>query len=106
MPLEGHWARINTPIGAEPKRNVWVVGTLLALLVTAAIALLVVGLTRSPAQPAPPTGCIDVQIAGVMGSERFHPCGRSAIEACRGALAKSDPASATIVAACREQDLL
>jgi hypothetical protein len=106
VPLEGHWARINTPIQAEGKRNVRVVGSLLSLVIAAAIAALVVGLTQSPSHPAPAKGCIDVQIAGVMGSERFHPCGRQAIEACQQAATKSNPASATIAAACRKQGLL
>jgi hypothetical protein len=106
VPLEGHWARINTPIRAESKRNVRVVGAMIALVVAAAVASLVVGLTRSTTPAAPRAGCIDVRIAGVMGSERFQPCGQQAIEACRQAVPKRDPASATIVAACREQGLL
>src|SRR5882672_985988 len=81
VPLDGHWARINTPIRAEGKRNVRVVSSLLALVVAGATASLVAGLAQSPSYVAPPAGCIDVQIAGVMGSERFHPCGTQAIEA-------------------------
>ena len=106
MPLEGHWGRINTPIRTEGKRNVRIVGVLLAVVVAGVIASVVVGLTQSSPRVVAPKGCISVLIAGVMGSERFHPCGHEAAVACRSAVVKHDPASATITAACRKQGLL
>jgi hypothetical protein len=98
MPLEGHWQRTNTPLRrlSPRERNVVIAG--LAVTVVAVIALIVA--TAGSTQPAPAPGCIRADVAGRVGGERIHPCGRAAEATCARSRGFDSPRSRTILEAC------
>ena len=87
MPLEGHWARQQAPLGARGRR---VAAALLALLAVCVVALV---LTVHGGSSAP--GCIDATIASTTGGASVHACGERARRVCA-----ARDATAEIRAAC------
>ena len=106
MPLEGHYNRVNTPLRklTNRERNVLVAG--LAVTVIAVLALLFV-----PAHNETPlldenggarSGCIEVAVAGRVGSEPIVGCGTKAEQICIKSANFDSPRSETITNACTE----
>ncbi|HEY7256277.1 MAG TPA: hypothetical protein VH476_06285 [Solirubrobacterales bacterium] len=106
MPLEGHYRTVNTPLRklSPRERNVVVAG--LVVTTIAVLALLFV-----PSHNETPlldehggarAGCIEVAVAGRVGSEPIVGCGAKARQICSRAAAYDVPRSETISAACAE----
>jgi hypothetical protein len=106
MPLEGHYQRVNTPLRklTSRERNVIIAG--LAVTVIAVLALLFV-----PAHNETPlldenggarSGCIEVAVAGRVGSEPVVGCGTKAEQICIRSAGFDSPRSETITNACTE----
>jgi hypothetical protein len=104
MPLEGHYRRVNTPLRKLTKRErtVLVAGTLVTAV--AILALLFV-----PAHNDKPllesnggsgAGCIEVAVAGRVGSEPVVGCGAKAQALCKRASGFEGPRAETILDAC------
>ena len=100
MPLEGHWARVNTPLRkttSREKRILWVV---LALVAAACIAGALVAFGSSSAPT--PKGCIRVEVPSTMGASASTICGDGAASFCRSAPAHKPPLNATALPKCRD----
>jgi hypothetical protein len=100
MPLEGHWARQNTPVralrGGERRLVAWLGGAIALACVVAVVAIVLAG-GSSPAAK----GCIEVTVPSTTGGARYGACGAKAVRTCRAAVAGTDPASAGVRAECR-----
>jgi hypothetical protein len=100
MPLEGHWARVNTPLrqttGRE-RRIVWVGAGLLAIAVIAAVIVAI-----GSSSPATPAGCIRIEIPSTMGASASTLCGDKAAAFCAGPAAHRAPLNETALPKCRE----
>src|ERR1700756_5543048 len=98
MPLEGHWARQNTPVRAlasgERRLVAWLGGVLALACVAAVVAIVFLGGSSAAKQ-----GCIDVTIASTTGGARYHACGQKAVATCRAATAATDASAAGVRAA-------
>ena len=78
MPVEGHWARANTPLRARDRRVLVVAAVVAALvLVGLGIAYALRPAARSNA------GCVVVDVPSTMGGARMQSCGAAAHELCR-----------------------
>ena len=106
MPLEGHYKRVNTPLRKLTKREwtVLIVGT--ALTVITCLVLLF-----APAHNDKPlldenggsrAGCIEVFVAGRVGSEPIVGCGAKAKALCKHASGYEGPRAETVIDACTE----
>jgi hypothetical protein len=106
MPLEGHYQRVNTPLRklTPRERNVLIAG--LAVTLIAVLALLFV-----PSHNETPlldqiggarSGCIEVAVAGRVGSEPVVGCGTKAEQICIRSANFDSPRSETITNACTE----
>jgi hypothetical protein len=100
MPLEGHWQRTNTPLRrlSARERNLVIAG----LAVTAVALLALILATAGSTETAPAPGCIRADVAGRVGGERIHPCGKAAETTCARSREFDTPRSRTILAACDE----
>jgi hypothetical protein len=107
MPLEGHYQRVNTPLrkltGREMK--VLVIGGVITLVV-------ILGLIFLPSTNGGPIiqdkagkSCVEVYVAGRVGSEPVVGCGRKAVAICQRASNFDDPRANTIIDACREEGI-
>jgi hypothetical protein len=105
MPLEGHYQRVNTPLRRLTSRERWVV--LIGLLVTVVAVLALVFIPASTEHPftGGRPGCIEVGVAGRVGSEPVIGCGRKAVAICRRAAGFEGARAETITAACKEQGI-
>jgi hypothetical protein len=105
MPLEGHYARQNTPLralGSREKRLVaWLGG---ALGLGCAIVVAVIILASGSSHPA--KGCIDATVASTTGGARARACGDAAVATCRSAAASRLAADAGVREACRRAGIL
>jgi len=101
MPLEGHWRRVNVPLGRR-ERLVVIVGVAVTVLAIVAAILATAGRSR----PEPGPGCIRASIAGVMGGSELNLCGEHAKRYCAQHAVGGDPNSAAIRASCRDAGLL
>jgi hypothetical protein len=104
MPLEGHYARQNTPLralGRPEKRLVAWLGGGLAL--ACVIALAIVVFAGGSAHPA--KGCIDATVASTTGGASARACGDAAVNLCKSAAASSAAADAGVRQACRRAGL-
>ena len=100
MPLEGHWARVNTPLRETTRRErriVWVGAGLLAM---AAIVAAIVAIGSS--NPSVPAGCIRVDLPSTMGGGTPQLCGKTAASFCASEVAHSPPLDETVPPTCRE----
>lgn len=104
MPLEGHYQRVNTPLRKLGKREITVLLVVGAITLVAILALLFVpGSTDNPLLEGanePGSGCIEVAVAGRVGSEPVTGCGAKAVEVCSRAAEFNNPRAETIGAAC------
>jgi hypothetical protein len=100
MPLEGHWRRTQTPLRrlSPRERNVVIAG--MVVTVVALVALLLA--TAGDTQPPPAPGCIRVAVAGRVGGELIHPCGREAEKVCARSTEFDTVRSHQIVEACEK----
>lgn len=104
MPLEGHYQQVNTPLRKLGRREiaVLVIGSIVTLVVVLAL-LFVPGSTEHPlvsgANEAG-SGCIEVAVAGRVGSEPVTGCGVKAQEICSRAAEFDNPRATTIGEAC------
>jgi hypothetical protein len=89
MPLDGHWARQQTPLRRRERRTV---AAVLAVLLAGLLVLLVAGRGGSASAP----GCVDVTIASTTGGAAVHACGERARRLCA-----ADQATRQVRAACR-----
>jgi len=106
MPLEGHYARANTPLRrlTRRERNVLVAG-LIATTVAVLALLFVPAHNESPLldeHGGARSGCIEVAVAGRVGAEPIVGCGAQARQICARAAGYDVPRSETITAACAE----
>lgn len=101
MPLEGHYARQNTPLYKLSPRELK--AALIALVVTVAAMLAVVLWTVGDSNPPTPIGCIRAEVAGIVGAETISGCGAEAREKCAHAAKFDSPRADTVVAECEAQ---
>jgi hypothetical protein len=106
MPLEGHYRRVNTPLRKLTTRERAVLAVGIAITAIAVAALLFV-----PSHNDRPlldehggrrAGCIEVAVAGRVGSEPIVGCGERAVALCRRATGFEGPRPDAILAACTE----
>ncbi|HEX8754643.1 MAG TPA: hypothetical protein VF731_14615 [Solirubrobacterales bacterium] len=105
MPLEGHYQRVNTPLRKLTPREKWVVSVGLLVTVAALLALLFVPSTTKHPYIQSRSGCIEVAVAGRVGSEPVIGCGGKAVALCRRAAEFTGVRAETIVSACDEQGI-
>ncbi|HVO54498.1 MAG TPA: hypothetical protein VMT37_08805 [Solirubrobacterales bacterium] len=101
MPLEGHYARQTTPLYKLSSREIK--AALIALIVTVVAMLAVVFATVGDSNPAPPIGCINPNVAGIVGAETISACGQEAVAICQRASGFTGDRPETIVANCEQQ---
>jgi hypothetical protein len=101
MPLEGHYARQNTPLYKLSPREIK--AALIALVVTVGAMLVIVLFTVGDSNPPTPLGCIRAEVAGIVGAETISGCGAEAQEKCAHAALFDSPRANTVVAECEEQ---
>jgi hypothetical protein len=106
MPLEGHYRRINTPLRRLSSRERAVLAVGIAITAIAILALLFL-----PSNNDTPlldehgggqAGCIEVAVAGRVGSEPIVGCGQKAEALCRRASGFEGPRPEAIIDACTE----
>jgi hypothetical protein len=104
MPLEGHYQRANTPLRKLNGREIKVLIIGSAVTLVAILALIFVpASTDHPLVPGANeagSGCIEVGVAGRVGSEPVAGCGAKAVEICQRAAKFDDPRAHTIGEAC------
>jgi hypothetical protein len=107
MPLEGHYQRVNTPLRKLTPRElrVLVIGTAVTLLAVLALVFLPSSGGGPIIQDRAGRSCIEVFVAGRVGSEPVVGCGAKAVEICRRASGFDDPRANTILDACREEGI-
>ncbi|MDX6625765.1 MAG: hypothetical protein QOE56_754 [Solirubrobacterales bacterium] len=102
MPLEGHYKRVNTPLrklnGREIK--VLVIGTIVTLVVCLGLLFLPSSNGGSIIQDKTGKSCVEVFVAGRVGSEPVAGCGAKAVSICQRASQFDDPRAHTIINAC------
>jgi hypothetical protein len=106
MPLEGHYGRVNTPLRKLSRREIAVLVAGIAVTAIAILALLFVpGHNDRPLldeQGGGQAGCIEVAVAGRVGSEPIVGCGAKAEALCTRASGFEGPRAETIVGACKD----
>jgi hypothetical protein len=106
MPLEGHYRRVNTPPRRLTGRERAVLAAGIAITAIAIVALLFVpGHNERPLldeHGGQRAGCIEVAVAGRVGSEPVVGCGQRAVALCRRASGFEGPRPEAIVDACTE----
>lgn len=102
MPLEGHYQRVNTPLrklnGREIK--VLVIGTIVTLVVCLGLLFLPSSNGGAIIQDKAGKSCVEVFVAGRVGSEPVVGCGTKAVEICQRASGFDNPRANTIIDAC------
>jgi hypothetical protein len=102
MPLEGHYQRVNTPLrklsGREIK--VLVIGTIVTMVVCLGLIFIPSSNGGAIIQDKAGRSCVEVFVAGRVGSEPVVGCGQKAVEICRRASGYDDPRAHTIIDAC------
>lgn len=101
MPLEGHYERQTTPLYKLSSRELKVAFGVLAVTVVALLA--VIAATAGDSPPALAKGCINPNVAGIVGAETLGACGSEAVEICQRASNYSGDRAETIVANCKQQ---
>lgn len=102
MPLEGHYQRVNTPLrkltGREMK--VLIFGGLITLMVCLGLIFLPSTNGGPIIQDKAGKSCVEVYVAGRVGSEPVLGCGAKAVSICQRAAQFDDPRANTIIDAC------
>ena len=94
-----------TPIHRISKREKWMVGGVLGVLVALAVVLVISFVTAGPSSRH---GCIYANIPGAVGAEQVHQCGATARETCRSVNAPgayTPQAAQTLAVQCRKAGL-
>jgi hypothetical protein len=102
MPLEGHYERQTTPLYKLSKREIWVAVSIVAVTLVGVIGI-VAFTGASNSNPAPPIGCINPTVAGIVGAETLNACGQEAVDTCTHASEYTGARAETIVANCEKQ---
>ncbi len=103
--MEGHWARLNTPVRETTPREKLLVRVMLALVVAIGVATVIVAIATSGngtgGSPVP-ANCIRVEVPSTMGASASNICGQRNISSfCRSDAANSPPLNATALPKCR-----
>jgi hypothetical protein len=101
MPLEGHYARQNTPLYKLSRREIRVAILILVISFVSMIGVIVA--TAGDSNPPPAIGCINPTVAGIVGAETLNRCGQEAVDTCSHAAEFTGARAETIVANCVEQ---
>src|ERR1700753_281147 len=101
MPLEGHYARQNTPLYKLSPREIRVAVAI--ILITFVSILGIVIATAGDSNPPPAIGCINPTVAGLVGAATLNRCGQEAVETCSHASEFTGARAETIVANCDKQ---
>jgi hypothetical protein len=107
MPLEGHYQRVNTPLRKLSGREirVLVIGGVITLIAVLGLILLPSGGGGPIIQDRAGRSCVEVYVAGRVGSEPVAGCGAKAVAICRRASGFDDPRAHTIVDACTKEGI-
>jgi hypothetical protein len=101
MPLEGHYERQTTPMYKLSSRELRAAYGVLAVTLIALLGVIL--FTVGDSHPGPARGCIQTQVAGIVGSEGISGCGKEAVGICTRASEFTGARAETIVAECRSQ---
>jgi hypothetical protein len=105
MPLQGHWAKVNTPLRETTSRERLLVRVMVGVLAAAALATVIVAIVTSDngtsGKPLEP-GCIRVELPSTMGAVASDLCGNTAREFCRSPAAHTEPLNHTALPKCRD----
>jgi hypothetical protein len=104
MPMERHWARLNTPVRETTPREKLLVRGMLWVLAVAAVATVVVAIaTRDNGTSGSPlaAGCIRIEVPSTMGGSASDLCGATAREFCASSAAHTEPLEHTALPKCR-----
>jgi hypothetical protein len=101
MPLEGHYARQNTPLYKLSRREIRVAILILVISFVSIIGIVIA--TAGDSNPPPAIGCINPTVAGIVGAETLNRCGQEAVDTCSHAAEFTGPRAETIVANCEKQ---
>ncbi|MBS1887808.1 MAG: hypothetical protein JSU06_11540 [Actinobacteria bacterium] len=102
MPLEGHYERQTTPLYKLSARELRVAVAIVAVTVAAVVGLVAFS-GAANTNPAPPPGCINPTVAGIVGAETLNACGQKAVDICSRAAGYTGARAETIVADCERQ---
>lgn len=104
MPMEGHWARLNTPVRDTTRREkllVRVILWLLAATVAATVVVAIVTSDRGTSGTALAPGCIRIEMPSTMGGSASDFCGNTAREFCQSEAVHTEPLVHTALPKCR-----
>ncbi len=82
MPLQGHWARVNTPLRQTTARERTIVRAAAVLLGGAVIAAVIVLVANGSNSPSTPAGCLRIEVGSTMGGGTTQLCGETARHFC------------------------
>jgi hypothetical protein len=107
MPLEGHYQRVNTPLRKLTVREmrVLVIGGIVTLLACLALIFLPSSDGGAIIQDRAGRSCVEVFVAGRVGSEPVVGCGGEAVAICQRASGFDNPRAHTILDACRAEGI-
>lgn len=107
MPLEGHYQRVNTPLRKLTPREmkVLVIGGLITLVACLALTFLPSDGGGAIIQHKAGRSCVEVFVAGRVGSEPVAGCGSEAVAICQRASGFDNPRAHTILDACRVEGI-
>jgi hypothetical protein len=100
MPLEGHWARVNTPLRKTTLRERRILLVVAAVLIVAVVVGAIVAIGSS--NPSTPAGCLRVDLPSTMGGGTPQLCGNAAASFCASNAAHTRPLNETALPKCRE----
>jgi hypothetical protein len=103
MPLEGHYARQNTPLYKLSRREIRVAILILTISFVSIIGIVIA--TAGDSNPPPAIGCINPTVAGIVGAETLNRCGQEAVDTCSHASEYTGARAETIVANCEKQQV-
>jgi hypothetical protein len=103
MPLEGHYERQTTPLRKLSPRELKPIIGIVAVTLIALLAVVLFTVGDNP--PAIGKGCINPEVAGIVGSETLNHCGQEAVDTCAHAAEFTGARAETIVANCNEHGI-
>jgi hypothetical protein len=101
MVMVGQQKRLAQPM-RPGRREVWLLATLAALCVAAAIALAVVALVGGDQNSTSHAGCVNVTIPSTTGGATLHACGQKARSWCASEAARPDAFAKFVLPQCRK----
>jgi hypothetical protein len=97
--MEGHWARVNTPLRETTPRERTIVRVATALLGLAIVAAIIVFVSNGSSSPSTPAGCVRIEVGSTMGGGTTTYCGKTARNFCAGPAGHAEQG---FLAKCRE----